>query len=236
MITGHAEALALLCDPRYDVVPADTHGATAGVGWLRAAVCRFATGAVHARRRALVEQRIAALDVTALRRHARELSTMDADPGSVTVAVLAHALGIPVDVAPLVAAMSPAYFPGTAISREANAAVDALVTVLGGRYDEQTAATIAILVQAHDAMRGLVTRARGAGTSMPVEALLIETLRWDPPVAWLRRVGPDGEQVGIDVRAANQDADFYLTFGAGPRPCPGAEQALAIAAGILESG
>jgi cytochrome P450 len=159
---------------------------------------------------------------------------MDADAGVVTVAVLAHALGITADVAPLVAAMSPGYVPGTTITGEADAAVDALVTVLGGRYDEETATTIAILVQAHDATRGLVTRARSAGTSMPVETLLVETLRWDPPVPWLRRVGPDGERVGIDVRAANCDGAAHLTFGAGLRPCPGAAQALAIAAGILE--
>jgi hypothetical protein len=229
-ITGHAAATALLSDPGYDVVPADTVGATSGVGWLRATVCRFATGGVHVRRRALVEQRLATLDPSALRHHAHQLSTGDADAGAVTVTVLAAALGSTADVAPLVAAIAPAYFPGSVVPPQADAAVDALVAVLGGEYDEQTAAVIAILVQAHDPTAGLVTRAR-----VGAAAGLDGTLRDDPPVPFLWRVGPDGARVRVDVRAANQDGGPPLTFGVGPRPCPGREHALAIASGILDA-
>jgi len=108
--------------------------------------------------------------------------------------------------------------------------VDALVAVLGGDYDEQTAAVIAILVQAHDPTAGLVARTRARGA-----ADLDGTLRDDPPVPFLWRVGPDAALVRVDVRAANQDGGPPLTFGAGPRPCPGRDHALAIAAGILQA-
>ena len=100
--------------------------------------------------------------------------------------------------------------------------------VLSGRYDEATAATIGLLVQAHDATARLVAHALAAydriDTLAPVDAMLVETLRHDPPVRIMRRVcaAPYG---GHPAGA--------LTLGAGWRPCPGHDHALAIAAGAV---
>jgi cytochrome P450 len=95
-----------------------------------------------------------------------------------------------------------------------------------------------------------------------VTAILTETLRQDPPVRAMRRVavrdtsvaGLDiaaGDFVTLDIAAANRDPEHFprpdefdpartasppaLTFGSAPRRCPGHAQALALAAGILES-
>jgi cytochrome P450 len=181
---------------------------------------------------------------------------------SVTVTVLAEALGTTEPgVAQMVATIAPAYFPGSEVSPSADAAVDTLVTVLGGRYDEETAAAIAILVQAHDATAGLVANTLAAYDEhhgAPVEAMLVETLRHDPPLHYLRRVCaapydeyPAGARVELDIPAANRDpavflepdrfdpyrrdAERHLAFGPGLRPCPGSDHATAIAAGIVEA-
>ncbi|MFF0309166.1 cytochrome P450 [Streptosporangium sp. NPDC004379] len=96
----------------------------------------------------------------------------------------------------------------------------------------------------------------GAGLC-PVESLLTETLRHDPPVRMLRRVAVRraaggvlaGTTVLLDVAAANRDPRVFddpdrfrpgrsprhLTFGAGPRPCPAERIALALAAGVVEA-
>jgi cytochrome P450 len=272
IITRHADAVALLNDPAYTVISEpvrELEQSKGGVAWLRANVSRFATGEVHSRRRALVDERLARLDPDDLRRRAFELSRVDSSyplsPGALCVTVLARALGVHGEVAPLVAAIAPAYFPGSAVDPGADAAVDDLVRILGGHYDEQAAATICVLIQAHDATAGLATFALAAAAAnrslhsgheavlveaVPVEALLVEVLRHDPPVAALRRMGPEGP-VAVDVRAANRDpavfadpdrfdphrpdALAHLTFGAGARPCPGAAHALAIAAGIVSA-
>ncbi|WP_327658709.1 MULTISPECIES: isocitrate lyase/phosphoenolpyruvate mutase family protein [unclassified Streptomyces] len=130
----------------------------------------------------------------------------------------------------------------------------------GPRHPNRTelaAARICLLVQARDATAALVrhaaapadiTPATGDAASAdarPIEQLLHETLRNDPPVRVLRRVaardtrvaGRDvaaGELVLLDATAAGPtDADEPLAFGAPPRVCPGREHAMALAAGAL---
>jgi cytochrome P450 len=161
----------------------------------------------------------------------------------------------------LIGLIAPSYFPGSEVPDSADEAVKALVTSLGGRFDEETATIIGLLVQAHDATAGLVTNTLAAYDrhgAAPVEAMLVETLRHDPPVRSLRRVcaapyGAHAAQTGLelDIAAANRDPEVFadperfdpyrpdarrhLTFGAGLRPCPGAVHALAIAAGLVDA-
>ena len=54
------DVAAILSDPAYPVPPAPPAGPVGTLSWLRASVCRFAEGETHARRRALVEARLAA--------------------------------------------------------------------------------------------------------------------------------------------------------------------------------
>jgi cytochrome P450 len=128
---------------------------------------------------------------------------------------------------------------------------------------EAAANRIGLLVQACDATGALADKALRAmgegGSGHPVEAVLAETLRHDPPVRTMRRVALRAAQVGgvriaagdsvtLDIAAANRDPEVFahpdvfapertadsLTFGAEPRRCPGRRHALALAAGILD--
>jgi cytochrome P450 len=158
-----------------------------------------------------------------------------------------------------VAVVAASYHPGT----DAGPAPVPPLTRRSGRWcgrsvanpDEATAARIGLLVQACDATAGLIANAavalRRAPDGTPLGAILDETLRHDPPVRLLRRValtaarvaGTDvaaGRPVHLDVVAANRDparpdGAGHLTVGGGPRPCPGADHALAIASGVLEA-
>ncbi|MGW2339751.1 isocitrate lyase/phosphoenolpyruvate mutase family protein [Streptomyces sp. NPDC001661] len=247
--------------PELPAAPEGKEGAS--MAWLRASVPRFDSGARHARRRALVESELARLDVTRLRAAAaRWPESEDAAPH--VVRTLAEALGCrePDAVAKAVAAVAPVYFGGE--DPEADAAVARLVELLtppghereesGGRphpggapdHAEVAAARICLLVQARDATAALVRHAGAApADARPVERLLRDTLRDDPPVRVLRRVaardtrvaGRDiaaGDLVLLDATAAAPtDADEPLAFGAPPRVCPGRDHAMALAAGAL---
>ncbi|TDB89907.1 cytochrome P450 [Actinomadura sp. KC216] len=95
----------------------------------------------------------------------------------------------------------------------------------------------------------------------PAERVIAETLRFDPPVPVMRRVAatdarlgsravPRGTVLVLDLRAANRDPAVFedpdrfdpgrregphLTFGAGRRPCPAADHAPHLAAGVVEA-
>jgi len=213
-ITGREAVLAVLHDPSF-VVPA-VPAATGGVAWLRATVGRFSTGPDHERRRALAVAVIDAVDPDAVRRAA------GADP----VTVLARAIGVSHPVAELVREVAQAYQPGTGDEPRADAAVERLVTILGGAHDEPVAARIGVLVQACAATTALIERAR----HRPVE----EVLRDDPPVPATRRQALTATTVGgVPVRAGEVVLVSLAggpAFGAGPRRCPGRDLALALAA------
>jgi cytochrome P450 len=223
-----------------------------GVAWLRATVSRFANGADHARRRGLVLAELEALAPAELRRAAesRTEAALDASAGGsldllqlarrIPVATLAAALGAPEGLAGDVATVAPVYPPGAEASPAGDAAVRRLVEALGG--GEAGAARICLLVQACDATAALIGNAAAAalhdGEPLVVDELLAETVRCDPPVRTTRRtcaaptaVGgvpvEPGETVVVELGAAG------LAFGAGLRPCPGREHALALAAGVL---
>ena len=206
--------------PRPDPGPPGPYGTMA---WLRATVSRFANGATHTRRRALVEALLADLDPAELREAAADLrheSKLDralpdepfsrrADAPYIPVAVLAQALGVdPPHLADAVAAtrlVAAAYHPHTG-APGADAALATLLTLLPAGEPEVVAAQVQILVQACEATAGLV---RGD----------------DLPVPVTRRIGPNGETVLVDLTGR--------PFGAGSRRCPGEAHARALVEGVL---
>ena len=159
----------VLEDPAYSVpvVPP----ATSGVGWLRGAVVRFSEGEAHLRRRALVVSVIEQLG----------LVTYEGTP----TRSLLVALGLPADLEADVALVAAAYQPHFAQTDEADVAADRLVAACGGR-NENAAAVVCVLVQAHAATLALIDERR-AGSSTP-------------PVPFTRRVRPDGEEVLVDLQ------------------------------------
>src|SRR5690242_5920687 len=93
-------AAAILCDPAYVVPPPPPAGPIGTLAWLRATVCRFAEGEDHARRRALIEARLAEIDPARL---SKTVSPVQA---------LAAALGITADVEAAVATVAAVYLTG----------------------------------------------------------------------------------------------------------------------------
>ncbi|MEV7803053.1 cytochrome P450 [Microbispora sp. NPDC088329] len=162
----------------------------------------------------------------------------------VPVGVLATRLGVPEEwreeVVAAVTAMAAAYhLPLAADASPTGDAADAAVGVLGaalgvalgeGEAPEPglLAAVAGVLIQACDATAGLVGNALAAVTRMPadpalrwpVEVLLAETLRWDPPVRLTRRVAaedamagtvpvPAGAVLVLDLAAAKRDPEVF---------------------------
>jgi cytochrome P450 len=248
--TGGAAVEAVLASDAF-AVPEAPPGDT-GMAWFRASVSRFANGADHARRRARAVAELAALSPPGLRRSA-EARTEDALAAAaggsldlmplarrIPVAALAAELGAPEGAADDVVAVAAAYAPGSPESPGADAALERLVEVLGG--GEEGAARIALLVQACDATAALIGNAVAAalhdGRPPEVDELLAETVRCDPPVRTTRRLCTAPATVaGLEVARGDvvvvDLASAGLTFGAGRRPCPGREQALALAAGVV---
>ena len=285
-VTSYADAVTVLNNPAFEVPPAPPvpamattapdrpSGGPADLAWLRATVSRFANGPAHARRRALAAALLEAIDPAALRERAASASRralaaglpVEVIAGRVPVMTLANALGLDATVVDDVAAAARGYQPGTDAGPAGDSAVDALVAACGGTPDEYTAARIALLVQACEATAGLIGRALAASRPAPdgttAEALVAETLRFDPPVQAMRRVcvAPTaigaidvaaGTSVIVNVPAANRDpavftdpgvfdpgrpdAERHLTFGTGIRPCPGRDHAVALAAGVISA-
>ncbi|MBB5079637.1 hypothetical protein [Nonomuraea endophytica] len=228
LITRYTQATAVLEDSGVVPPPVPQDAEPGTLAWLRARVSRFASGPVHAERRRAVVELLASFDPAELRVRARALAGVPADE------VAARSFGV--DQVAAVSAAASGYLSGET-SPEADAAVRELLP-LG-------IPMITVLLQAHASTAALIANARAHDDGVtPIEDLLHETLRHDPPLKRTRRVG-----VEIDLVAANRDPDVFpdpdrfdpsrgrtphLTFGHGVRPCPAAAHALAIAAGYLE--
>ncbi|MEQ4304053.1 hypothetical protein ABNF97_22170 [Plantactinospora sp. B6F1] len=216
-ISGHDAALAVLTDPTFVVPPVPP--ARTGVGWLRATVGRFSTGEAHRRRRALAVAILDAIPPEILR------AAGPAHP----VAILARGMGIEGPVVELVRDVAQAYQPGTGDEPRADAAVDRLVTLLGGLRDEPTAARIGVLVQACEATVALTERARHRRVE--------DVLRDEPPVPQTRRQALVTTTVGgVTIEAGEVvwvGLAGDLAFGAGARRCPGRAHALALVEAAL---
>lgn len=216
-IIGRDAALAVLTDPAVIVPPVPP--ASAGVAWLRATVARFSSGTMHERRRGLV---MALLDQI-------PLESLRARGGMHPVAILGRAVGSDESVIDLVRDVAQAYQPGTGDETRADLAVDRLVAVFGGVFDEPTAARIGLLVQACEATAVLIERAR----HRPVH----EVLRENPPVPATKRQALDTKTVGDITIEAGEVVQVCLAgdlaFGAGPHRCPGRAHALALADNAL---
>jgi hypothetical protein len=219
-ISSRDAVLAVLNDPSFVVPPVPP--ARAGVAWLRAEVGRFSTGETHERRRALS---VAILD-------AIPLESLRAGGLMHPVALLARAMGVDAPVVGPVGDVAQAYQPGTGDEARAGLAVDRLVAVFGGGYDEPTAARIGVLVQAYEATAALIERSR----HRPVD----DVLRDDPPVPATKRQALVATTVGDITIAAGEVVQVRLggdlAFGAGPRRCPGRAHALALVAGTRGTG
>jgi hypothetical protein len=188
----------------YPVPPPGPPGPFGTMAWLRGTVCRFADGETHARRRALVEARLAALDPAELRAAARTHEGVRRE--YVPVAVLAAATGVEGDVVDDVRIVAAAYQPGTDAAG-ADEALQRLLDRLPAANHEALAQHVALLVQACEATAALI---RGD----------------DPPVPATKRLDPDGNVVIVSLEGR--------PFGAGRRACPGKHHALALAQGVLD--
>ncbi|MFE9693578.1 cytochrome P450 [Micromonospora sp. NPDC005806] len=163
-------------------------------------------------------------------------------------------------VAAVAAAYHPGADPAAVV--RADRAVAALLAMSPPAPAEVAANRIGLLVQACDATARLIGAAVRHGLAAPAALstgdLLAEVLRLDPPVRATRRVTTAalrlaGREIGPDAPlllrfdAANRDPAVHpepdrfhpgrpggsLTFGAGPRGCPGERHALALAAGVV---
>ncbi|MFZ0215170.1 MAG: hypothetical protein WAM30_04430, partial [Candidatus Dormiibacterota bacterium] len=119
---AHAEIVKILTDERYIVAPVPLEVPPATMAWLRANVARFSSGELHAHRRSLVVERLAAIDPARLRARSEACTRamLDARPRpiaeiarAVPTIVLAEELGIvaSAEIVEAVARAARAYLP-----------------------------------------------------------------------------------------------------------------------------
>lgn len=217
LITRHAEACALLANPRYVPPPVRQDGEPGTLAWLRSRVSRFSHGEVHAERRRLLTACLATLDAEALRSAARELTLKRAgDWRDVPTAVLGAALGFE-DTARLAEAVRTAaagYLSGVE-TPEADAAVAELTRLAGGVSPENVA-RISLLLQAHAATEGLIDAAfahaeLGMRKLAHAEPGMGTLAHADSGDAALTHAGPGEEVDGLLYEALRHDPPLKVT-------------------------
>lgn len=246
LVSSQADVRAILADPAYTVPLAPPAGEAGTLAWLRAQVARFCEGEAHDRRRAQAEHDIAGLAPARLRQDAASLTSAELarhqDPGPFDVmplarripaAALAAGLGvpegeIPVAVDAMLAAV-PGYLNPDLAGPDADSSVALLLKAFGPGEPESLANRIGLLMQACDATAALIGNALLAAFAADntVGEVIDRTLADDPPTRRTRRVSPDAELVTVDISGC--------PFGAGRRPCPARDQAIALAAGVLDA-
>ena len=205
----------------YPVPPPGLPGPFGTMAWLRATVSRFSEGEAHARRRAMIEARLAALDPDELRAAARAAARREPRRRSEVAASWAAAAPRgstcrwrcsrrrPASKATssMTCGRSPRRTrPGTD-APGADQALQRLLDRLPRAEEDPLAQHVALLVQACEATAALI---RGD----------------DPPVPSTKRLDPDGNVIIVDLAGR--------PFGEGRRACPGREHALALAKGVKD--
>jgi cytochrome P450 len=245
-IVGPEAVVAALTSADLIVPPAPPSDGPAGLAWLRASVARFHSGADHVRLRSHLTAALERADPDRLRAIARR-RTAELLAGATEVDLMAVAYAVPAaalaevlglaDPGGDVAVVARLYLTGPTDGESTgaeDAAVARLVANAGGRADEETAALVALLVQAYGATAALIGNAFLGGGDVA------RTVHTDPPTLATRRLATvdtmaggvhigAGEVVRVDLASAD------LTFGAGPHACPGAAQAKALAEGVLHA-
>jgi cytochrome P450 len=252
IVADPAQVRAILADPDYRV-PDPGRGAPSGtLAWLRQNVARLSNGADHERRRELAEDLLRRVDPAVLRAGARDATNAAIDGAGgrpfdamtlvarqVPVRVLATALDVahPEQATGQLAAVAAAFLPGTIDRGTADGSVARLAELLPAGPDEQVAARIGLLVQAYESTAGLIGNAVAAAMQAavpgPAADVVAQTVRSNPPVRFTRRVTPSGETIALDLTSARDDPAGHLAFGSGPRACPGAAHAGALAEGAV---
>ncbi|WP_350346896.1 hypothetical protein ABIQ69_09580 [Agromyces sp. G08B096] len=256
-----SRAAAVLSDPSFSV-PEPSRTAIGELARLRREVSRFANGEAHAARRREVVALLDGLDPERLAddaadrtRRAIASGARDADDPrirAVPAAVIAAAIGFadPSGVAADAEVVADAYRSG-ATTPQIDAAAGRLLRGAGdaagprphpsiGSEPDTAALLVQLVAQAHRATGDLVARVcEAAVPGVEPATTLHEVLRHHPPVPATVRV-VDGRPLEValadpDPAAAARPAHELLAFGAGPRRCPGARQALAIAASVVET-
>jgi cytochrome P450 len=245
MATHHlntrADIEAALVAPMLVPPPPEASLGTGSTRRLRSAMARFSAGSVHAERRAVVDNLVATIELSAVEASATELTTelvgrrldMDVVASTVPVAALATVLGLSATETLVddVALVAGAVGAGVGVVDATERATERLMAACGG-WDDASVARASLLYQTYGATRALLLASAAAGVShrAPVGAR-------EPAVAITRRAALESTMVGVHRVEPGDEVMLEigstgLEFGHGPHACPGQAIAFAICDGV----